>query len=700
MTYSLYVFTFLLFFPLLSLSQNHEEKVISYIEEICLNRPNKRNPPVSLKQLVYQSVKAPQIEPIEEQDKDKEVFNNYDLLRDKPAGLIVEIEKSSWAKDLRRRFNLNETLALLDVNFSLSLKVNGVLYDEILCSEKLSSRDVEYNPDPFLRGEELDIETKAEYCKLNWLKFGYLSTYKFIPLPTESYDLLGQYLGSVNIQIVSELEYKGKTIKPCSSSTSFKVNMLQPKKFKVLLTGIYGEIKNDKGDDICKLGITDLHQLEKIFKSDEVRKDFFNMFPVSNRAGKKPSFNLTIKNGQYVYQTATCGNSKKENLFSDVINLNRLRKEYGGQRIIAIVPRKYVAHYKGSTTKSGFMRYMTPVRKIPFSDFFLDSRPSYQVAFIREDEVNAGTLLHELAHTFGQGKEFYESQSFVDETTYATPYYYCAQFTSLGKKPEDREPHEDFIFYDVEFIIGTPCPEYRITGGVFRTLNVTPTRLSKEPRRQVWKLLNNQESFMGNSKQIQRRGYQQWIDRDTYQKTLKIMTGNLEISEEGLEQMDKKTADKIREKQKKLIDCSVGKRPVISISGIYERREDEGYLTDFSAEVSKVEDASRFFFGEQFSIGKEEEEGDYLSFQLKKANKLIEEIVFPRVSYTEIFYEDGSIERQEEKSFPLFASFCPLCNPFREGDYEVSVVEVYKEEGIRKEEILVDSLPVKWENKE
>jgi len=47
--------------------------------------------------------------------------------------------------------------------------------------------------------------------------------------------------------------------------------------------------------------------------------------------------------------------------------------------------------------------------------------------------------------------------------------------------------------------------------------------------------------------------------------------------------------------------------------------------------------------------------------------------------------------------FPVFGSFYPVCNSFfNSKGYSISVKEVYIEGGVKKENILIESIPVIW----
>ena len=101
----------------------------------------------------------------------------------------------------------------------------------------------------------------------------------------------------------------------------------------------------------------------------------------------------------------------------------------------------------------------------------------------------------------------------------------------------------------------------------------------------------------------------------------------------------------------------------------------------------------------QVTIEKKRQEEDYIVIQLKKYGIVEEEVVFPTKGiYLEAFYSDRSAKRKELDLIPLFADFFPNCQtPLKDDIYTLSIKEVYREQGIKKERILIKSVPVKWE---
>ena len=94
---------------------------------------------------------------------------------------------------------------------------------------------------------------------------------------------------------------------------------------------------------------------------------------------------------------------------------------------------------------------------------------------------------------------------------------------------------------------------------------------------------------------------------------------------------------------------------------------------------------------------KRKEEVNHIKVQLEKNGVLNEEVVLSRDAHIKIYRKNGSIETKEVDTFPLFTSFFPSCNSFSKDIYKISVKEIYMENGIKKENTLIDSAPVEWE---
>ena len=205
-----------------------EKEFIAKVEKLCLNN----SPLMNLKQTVYQSVKAPQAERLDEESDryrdNKSPFDNYDLLQDKPAGVILRIKKSLRAFKNFQKFDFDVEKTLEKIDFSLLLKVNGEKYNELVCSENLSEKSVNYKSNVIHFPKETTITPTDLNCFFQWSDFRDQNTYKFMPLPMKPRELLGKNLGEVKVEIAIKWKTKNsienKFIDVCESSENFTVN--------------------------------------------------------------------------------------------------------------------------------------------------------------------------------------------------------------------------------------------------------------------------------------------------------------------------------------------------------------------------------------------------------------------------------------------------------------------------------------------
>ena len=283
-----------------------------------------------------------------------------------------------------------------------------------------------------------------------------------------------------------------------------------------------------------------------------------------------------------------------------------------------------------------------------------------------------------MLHVLGQLKEHYQEKN---------PYL-CAQFTKEGKLPDK--------------VTGSSCFYYRVTGVLAQESDFRP-RLSQKPRRQVWKRLNNQESIMHNQVVLRENGiYQQWIDRETYQKALGTIENNLIIPGDFIKRIKGKLLPKqpqiipITKRLKDLQSCHLEKRPVIRFSGVYNNKSKDisNQLTDVSIRAYTKKKTKSPLYLRYFLIVKKEEKAEGIKIQLKNNGILEEEVVFPRKPYIETFYEDRTIKKEELDIFPLSVVFYPVCSSFsNHGKWTITVKSVENGE----EKILINSKPVNWE---
>ena len=205
---------------------------------------------------------------------------------------------------------------------------------------------------------------------------------------------------------------------------------------------------------------------------------------------------------------------------------------------------------------------------------------SWNIAFIREDQQDDGTIAHELAHTIGQGREFYKSK-------------------------EKCHPFRGSFF--------ATCESYKIP----RALDTWVNRNG-----QNWKFLKDKFSIMTSESGIDNL----WIDRETYQKTFQVLSGKAVIPpNEKLYRKLIKAYSYQREQyssSKAIITGFYYKEKNAFISSSIKVRKTKLLTPSFSSDtrVYKVNFSSSFFSNmENTTVA-------ILTFQLREGQKILQEI--------------------------------------------------------------------------
>ena len=357
-----------------------------------------RNAPWIEKSVVFQSVEAPQIEPLQEQYEDRQglPYGEYDLVRRKSAVVFVDI------RGLRRKSGL------------LQAFVNNRLYYE---------KDI--------RGNQTDFP---------------------IDLPMEANDLLdGVGSARVKIRLIPDEESS------CYDETSFKVTVWETKKLDLRFASVNNKnCKPLREYPLSRVGGPRTYQsaynvasaqdlpywpydsvskdaVENFKSSDEVRyylpemlplaKDDFQVYPdFIDLEGHCDNAPVGIYNPKRISR-----HSESIGILEDINKLERWRiKQIGIEnKIVAVIPRDYIPfHYANSfdldeaKTASELYGFVLHRQEYTAQTKFLwwewsasKSGGSSDVIFIREDRYKNSTLSHEMGHSLGQrGREFYDKK--------------------------------------------------------------------------------------------------------------------------------------------------------------------------------------------------------------------------------------------------------------------------------------------------
>ena len=337
---------------------------------------------------------------------------------------------------------------------------------------------------------------------------------------------------------------------------------------------------------------TPLRKVRDIIDSDEIQKYLPSMLPVP---WTKAELLTTHSNKNYI--SGNCNNRKADpkainskrtiGILRDIDTLERERGLKGYSKIIAVASRDYFDFHNKSGSV-GFVllpdrRGQSLSSRLGFSSKILRGG-SWNVAFVRDDEKDAGTVAHELAHTLGQGKEFYD------------PIEECQTFSR-----------------DIPKL----CKDYKIP----RSLNAW-IKNSKG----AFRFVKNKFSILSDISGIKRL----WIDRDSYQKIFSTLAEIGAVVPEDIDLYRTNSSKKLKVKKLSLRAL---------VSGFYYAKNDSFLLPKTT--VNKT----RFTVSSVSSIGGQKI--STVIFQLRdKRNKTLQSLKRPLLKTDiEIFIK---IKQQKE----------------------------------------------------
>ena len=423
--------------------------------------------------VVFQSVEAPQIEPMDKQNHPP--YDEFDMVHKKLGGVFVEIDIANMKKNKE---------------FYLALYIEG-------------EKDYRYKCFHTPKGMMIEgQESTCSFTKSNLVN----NDSKFFPLTLDK-----SFEGNTKELRAVVVIYEGSDTR-CQKRKSFKMKIFKTSDFKLGFTRIDGG-KNCKRSYNRKTRASNRRTgyntipfltVQNFSVSDEV-KQIESMFPVTSISSDPITYifkNQSYK--QYNYIEGNCDNTKKKSfnhenitsfLLSDIDELNHLRKSLSYDKIVAIVPKEYFLFHNMFSVDNGDIHAVNGMIITPsweqkrswqnlwgllnFLELETEGRHlggSWNVAFVGDSELNRGTVAHELGHTLGQRRDLYEELE------------RCRHFKGHSLKECSNE----------KFIP--------------KSLN-TGLRNGKR----FWELITKEKfTIMNNKSDI----YEQWIDRDTYQKSL------------------------------------------------------------------------------------------------------------------------------------------------------------------------------------
>ena len=473
--------------------------------------------------IVFQSVEAPQIEPMNRQAHLP--YNNYDLVMGKPAGILIHLDGTGM--NSRHEFAID--LSIVGYKGYISKCFHTVFSGEMI------------------KGQE-------DFCSFtmsNLRKEGY---HKFFPLPMKGASLNREGLTlSVKLTLYPR-DYEND--KKCHQKKNFQIKIIKTHNLKLGFTRIDGGRNCYERYDSRK-GIYDLNsgydpvsynKVNDFVNSDEVQFYIESMFPV--RGVFSEVVRYSWKGRSYDYIEGYCDSrpaldspAKKDTmgLLADVDELEKTRADLSYDKIVAIVPESYF-FFHGQLTKKvkvpAGMIIRPRIKKSKYEDWWI--RPfelpeiaggSWNVIFVRSDEVDDGTVSHELAHSLGQGRELYEG------------YELCRHF----RRDKLKSCHKNLFI-----------PRFLHTG--------------IRKNRPFWHLIKKDRyTVMDNQGDIK----QQWIDRDTYQKNLWTLSKYDPVIPPEVN-LYKKTSS-LRARKRKII-----------VSGFYNKKQNTFIVSKTRISLTKI----------------------------------------------------------------------------------------------------------------
>lgn len=645
-------------------------------------KTNKNGYPQITHQLVYQSVEAPQVEYLTEQElqnhPETPVFKSYDLVKGKPAGVLIQIQ---LPRHCFQKVNIYECVKQSDFNLQLSVKNQPV---ETKCVPLIKTIKEGWQ---FAHSSE----SSNKACAFSTQDFSSTDPviYKFIELDTNKIDPveLDQY---IKIESVSDLEYgsfnhPNKIIKEIHTENShvpvrvniveqdniiqnelsikvddenklslgncrdniklhapneFCLNVLELEGLKLAFTRIVGGVYNNEKIDRCHLpglkskdlstpngySTVSPRKVMNFVKSIEVENFLPTILPLTqlsasvlitkeekqdfilgncdNSMVTRESFELLARRGFHRGSQHNPFSSTKLSfgLLKDIINL-KIEKakwknkdgKYTYNKLFAVVSKNYFLYHKlheslGAPDGSkiyGFSLIPEYHEAAGGNLHILNDPWNFlgDVAFIREDQLNNGTLSHELAHLLGQRKDFYEESG------------KCSRFREDPLKSEN-------------------CREYKIPKAL--NTKIKNGKLS-------WQFVTDKFSIMGRKLDLGML----WIDRESYQRIFAIIA---------------KVSTVIKEKQKQR--NSISKK--IFISGFYRKKRNSFVVP----KIKILETSSNTSFDSKKPVLGDR---DHITFQLKdKKDNVLQEIIQPVLkTRLEVLYQKENSREVDCKTFPF-----------------------------------------------
>ncbi len=573
------------------------------------------NPQIT-NQMVYQSVEAPQIDSLDkqefQQDPNNPIFKSFDLARAKTAGILVKMNYPTTCPTLKEKFHLKMLFDSLNEIIPNCLSVNGTKKDNLRLINQTNppTNPCFFSTNDFINGIAFKYVTLPMW---NINAMGDTNKNKYnIPVKVNIFkgnDLISNTIKDQISNKKKQLLSRCDEIINLHSPSEFCVNVISTDTLSLGVLTIKGSCKNR---DLS----TNSYAMTKFINSSEVKNYLPTIFPMpepstineiveplklehirkSERIIKRKTlFNLNknkspgdnflssppCNNTHYFTSSKFKGDEWSHGLLEMLKSIRSLlvrAKKSGKNRIVTILSRDFMNYHNISPATMGFVWG------------YKDIKIYRKILFVADDELDNGTLLHELAHTMGQRKEFYDTHYDNDINRPVL----CQRFNGSPQ-------------VSCKFV-------YRIKSGLKGKLSGPLEWISKTHNNDIHSIMSNEKKLNVN-----------WIDRETYQKTFDFLASSY---------------DRLQRRKKRDQERKIEKSPKVVFSGSY------------NSQTKKMESTETEIVDEEFEITppilKEDviknEKLDYIKIRLIKNNELVHEVKHPSSMYLKVHYRNGEIK--------------------------------------------------------
>ena len=343
-------------------------------------------------------------------------------------------------------------------NFKLNFTINGKnTYDKCFSSPF-------HNFSSFSKLYGRMFQGSEQVCELNYTDLKTKGDYKFFPLPMEKeLNQLGEKKITVRLSDTSN--------KACYIEKDFTVQIKDTLDLNLGFTRTVPDTK-------CYTASTSI-KVQDYVQSEEI-KFMASMFPLNNITAERVKDIIGSCNTRRLW-----GGDATEGLVEDIDKASSLRDELSKDQIVIIIPHiHYVKLHRPKVTNPEYIAGFVVRPHYGYKKLFrIILLGDQRVMFVVDNRKDKGTTAHELAHSLGQLREFYEKRD---------------KNNLLLQKQEQCQQFNGSIVSD--------CFDYKIPRALY-------TGENKQGK--FWQFISDRWPFMNSKGKTLN---EQWISRETFQK--------------------------------------------------------------------------------------------------------------------------------------------------------------------------------------